>query len=82
MIHTCSERHVIPSLRVMEAESIHEVVSRAFGMDGHTRGRLFVTCVTKEEILVITDPRPQKNGDYPNWLNVYIPTVCGNCMGS
>ncbi len=45
-------------------------------------GRLFVTCVTKKEKLVITDPRPQHNKNSPYWLNVYIPTVCGNCIGN
>jgi len=64
-----------------EAENIHEVISRAFGTDSQTRGKLFVTCVTKEEILVITDPRPHHNEEFTLWLNVYIPTVCGNCMG-
>ena len=36
---------------------VYKIISRLFGGEGGTRGRLFVICVTK----VITDPRQQTN---------------------
>lgn len=69
------------SNRNMEADSIYEVVKLVFGGDGPLRGRLFITCITREEILIITDRRPHPRLSPPIYTNVVVPTICGDCVG-
>ncbi|KAK4552411.1 hypothetical protein LTR86_010425 [Recurvomyces mirabilis] len=65
----------------MEVSSIYELVEVVFGGAGSARARLFITCTTREEILVITDRRPHTNSTYPTYTNVFIPTICRSCAG-
>ena len=41
----------------MEAQNIQEVVKKAFGVTSPSRGRLFVTCITNEHIMIVQDGR-------------------------
>lgn len=65
----------------MEADSIFELVKLVFGGSGPPRGRLFITCITKEEILIVTDRRPHPRLSPPIYTNVFVPTICGDCVG-
>ena len=66
----------------MEAQTIDEVIRKVFGGDSGVRGRLFITCVRGEHMLVVTDPRETPDTDFPMQTNVYVPTVCKSCAGN
>ncbi|KAF4546945.1 Hypothetical protein D9617_90g064650 [Elsinoe fawcettii] len=67
---------------MLDANSIQQVFKLAFGQKGGQRGRIFVTCLTKEEVLVITDNRPTVFCAPPIYCNFLVPTICGKCVGS
>lgn len=66
----------------MEARSLSEVVKHVLGGDRSIRGSIFVACLTGEEILVITNRKPQSRLPSPSYANIFILTICGNCVGS
>lgn len=66
----------------MEADTIYEVTKLAFGGSGPARGRLFITCLTREEMLIITDPRPLPTLTNGYYIDMFIPTICGGCSGA
>lgn len=66
----------------MEVENIQEVMSRLFGGECSARGRLFMACVTGEEILLFTDSRKPSKLVSPMHVNVFVPMLCRRCQGS
>ena len=65
----------------MEAQMIETVISLAFGGKGSTRSRLFVTCITQEQVLIILDGQRHSNPETETYTNVFVPTICGKCCG-
>lgn len=77
-----NHRQSILNRTEMEADTIYEVVKQVFGGSGPGRGRLFITCLTREEMLVITDARPFPIAIDGYYIDVFLPTICGGCIGA
>jgi hypothetical protein len=54
-------------------------IERKFSGLGSTLGRIFLSCVTGEHILMITDTRKNPKSGEPVYDNLFIPVVCGQC---
>lgn len=67
------------TMNVMEVAGVPGMINRAFGGDFVTRGRVFLCCVTGEEVMVLTDGRRDGSGGAASFHNVLVPTVCGRC---
>lgn len=65
----------------MEVSNIQELVEKVFGGDGATRGRLFVTCIWQERVLIVLDSRKHPDTEFKTYTDVFIPTICAECGG-
>lgn len=51
----------------------------AFRGDRPARGRVFITCITDERILIALDGRAHPDSDFTSYRNIFVPTICGYC---
>lgn len=63
----------------MKASDISEVIDELFGCSGWTDSRLFAYCMTRGELMLMTDGKTGRTAGRTNGEAVLVPVVCGQC---
>jgi hypothetical protein len=63
----------------MEASDISEVMERLFGESAFIGSRVFVYCMTRSEMVLLTDEKAGRAAGKSGGQVVFVPMVCGRC---
>jgi hypothetical protein len=63
----------------MEASDISEVMEQLFGDSAFMGGRLFACCITRGEMMLVTDGTTGRTAGKAGGRVVFVPVVCGQC---
>jgi hypothetical protein len=63
----------------MEASDITEVMEELFGGSAFTESRLFAYCMTRGELMLVTDGTAGRTAGRTRGQAVLVPMVCGQC---
>lgn len=63
----------------MEASDISEVMEQLFGNSAIFGCRLFAFCMTRSEMVLVTDGKLGREGGSSGGQAVFVPMVCGQC---
>ena len=63
----------------MNASDISEVMEELFGGQAFTESRLFAYCMTRGELMLMTDGKAGRTAGRTRGQAVFVPVVCGQC---
>jgi hypothetical protein len=63
----------------MKASDISEVMEELFGGPAFTESRLFAYCMTRGELMLMTDGKAGRTAGRTRGQAVFVPEVCGQC---
>lgn len=63
----------------MEASDMSEVMEGLFGKSAFFGNRMFVFCMTRSEMVLVTDGKPRLEGTRCGGQFMFVPMVCGRC---
>lgn len=63
----------------MNASNFPEVMEELFGGPAFTESRLFAYCMTRGELMLMTDGKAGRTAGRTRGQAVFVPVVCGQC---
>ena len=64
---------------IMNASNISEVMEELFGGPAFTESRLFAYCMTRGELMLMTDGKEGRTAGKTRGQAVFVPVACGKC---